>query len=106
MSWLLEALGALGAGERIIMGATLVFVAFYLFKAVKIGKVVGDLFTSAAGYAIVVAVGAGLAIALGWVDPNVGAATSQLGTAANAVWNVVGEWVVEQTLGRITKLAT
>jgi len=101
MSWLLEALGALGAGQQVVMGATLLIVGFYLFKAVKIGKVVGDLFTSAAGYAIVVAVGAGLAIALGWVDPNVGAATSQLATAVDAVWSVVGEWVIDQTIGRL-----
>ncbi|SFR31160.1 hypothetical protein [Halorubrum sodomense] len=101
MSWLLEALAALGAGQQVLMGATLLVVGFYLFKAVKIGKVVGDLFSSAAGYAIVVAVGAGLAIALGWVDPNVGAATSQLATAVDAVWSVVGEWVIEQTIGRL-----
>ena len=101
MSWLLEALGALGAGEQVLMGATLLVVGFYLFKAVKIGKVVGDLFSSAAAYAIVVAVGAGIAIALGWVDPNVGAATSQLKTAADAMWSVVGEWMIDQTIGRL-----
>ena len=101
MSWLLEALGALGAGEQVLMGATLLVVGFYLFKAVKIGKVVGDLFSSAAAYAIVVAVGAGIAIALGWVDPNVGAATSQLRTAVDAVWSVVGEWVIDQTVSRL-----
>jgi len=103
MSWLLEALAALGAGQRLMMGAMLFAGAFYLLKAVKVGKLVGDVLSSGAAYAIVLAVGAGLAIALGWIDPNVSRMTSQLSTGASAVWDAIGEWVVDATIGRLTE---
>ena len=99
MSWLLEALEALGAGQRLMMGAMLLAGALYLFKAVKIGQVIASIFSSGAKYGIVVLVGAGVAIALGWIDPNVGHMTSQLVTFANAMWNAIGEWVIDQTVG-------
>jgi len=103
MSWLLEALAALGAGQRLMMGAMLFAGAFYLLKAVKVGKLVGDVLSSGAAYAIVLAVGAGLAIALGWIDPNVSRMTSQLSTGASAVWDAIGELVVDATIGRLTE---
>lgn len=105
MSWFLEALSALGAGQRLMMGAMFAAVALYLFKAVKIGRVIGSVFSSAAAYGIVVLVGAGVAIALGWIDPNVGRATSQLSTAVDAVWSAVGEWVIDATIGRLEETA-
>ena len=101
MSWLLEALEALGAGQRLMMGAVLLAGALYLFKVVKIGRLIGNVLSSGAAYAIVVLVGAGVAIALGWIDPNVSAITSQLSTAADALWNAVGEWVIDQTIERV-----
>ena len=101
MSWLLEALEALGAGQRLMMGAVLLAGALYLFKVVKIGRFIGNVLSSGAAYAIVVLVGAGVAIALGWIDPNVSAITSQLSTAADALWNAVGEWVIDQTIERV-----
>jgi hypothetical protein len=103
MSWLLEALEALGAGQRLMMGAVLLAGALYLFKAVKIGRLIGNVLSSGAAYAIVVLVGAGVAIALGWIDPNVSAITSQLSTAADTVWSAVGEWVVDATIRRLTE---
>ena len=103
MSWFLEALAALGAGQRLMMGAMLLAGALYLFKVVKIGRVIGSVFSSAAAYGIVVLVGAGLAIALGWIDPNVSRMTSQLSTGASAVWDAIGEWVVDATIGRLTE---
>jgi dipeptide/tripeptide permease len=101
MSWLLEALSALGAGQQLVMGATVLVVGFYLFKAVKIGKIIGDGLSSIAGYGIVLSVVGGVAIALGWIDPNVSAMVSQLSTAVDAVWSAVGEWVIDQTIGRL-----
>lgn len=106
MSWLLEALAALGAGQRLMMGAMLLAGALYLFKAVKIGRIIGDVVSSGAAYAIVVLVGAGVAIALGWIDPNVSRMTSQLSTGATAVWDAIGEWVIDQTIGRLSGTPT
>ena len=105
MSWLLEALEALGAGQQLLMGAMLLMGALYVLKVVKIGKIIGDSISSMAGYGIVLLVAGGLLIAFGWVDPNVSAMTSQLSTAVDALWSVVGEWVVEQTLGRLDEVA-
>ena len=101
MSWLLEALAALGAGQRLMMGAMLLAGALYLFKAVKVGRLIGSVLSSGAAYGMVVLVGAGVAVALGWIDPNVSAMTSQLSTAVDAVWSAVGEWVIDQTIGRL-----
>lgn len=101
MSWLLEALSALGAGQRLMMGAMLLAGALYLFKVVKIGRLVGSVLSSGAAYGIVILVGAGLAIALGWIDPDVSTITSQVSTAVDAVWSAVGEWVIDQTIGRL-----
>ena len=105
MSWLLEALAALGAGQQLMMGAMLFVVAIYLFKAVKVGRIVGSILSSGVAYGIVILVGAGIAIALGWVDPNVGRMTSQLATGADAVWDAIGGWVIDQTIGRLEESA-
>lgn len=105
MSWLLEALAALGAGQQLMMGAVLFVVAIYLFKAVKIGRIVGSILSSGVAYGIVILVGGGIAIALGWVDPNVDRMASQLATGADAVWDAIGEWVVEQLIGRLEDAA-
>jgi len=105
MSWLLEALAALGAGQRLMMGAVFLAGALYLFKAVKIGRFIGRVLSSGAAYGIVVLVGAGLAIALGWIDPNVGRMTSQLATFVDTVWNAIGEWVIDATIGRLDSVA-
>jgi len=101
VSWLLEALAALGAGQQLMMGAMLFVVAIYLFKAVQVGRIVGGILSSGVAYGIVILVGAGIAIALGWVDPNVGRMTSQLTTGADAVWDAIGGWVIDQTIGRL-----
>jgi hypothetical protein len=101
MSWLLDALSALGAGQQVLMGAMLLMGALYVLKFVKIGKVIGDTVSSGAAYGIAILVVGGLAIALGWVDPNVSAMTSQVGTFADTVWSAIGDWVIEQTLGRL-----
>ncbi|ELZ30370.1 hypothetical protein [Halorubrum distributum] len=101
MSWLLDALSALGAGQQVLMGAMLLMGALYILKVVKIGKVIGDTVSSGAAYGIAILVVGGVAIALGWVDPNVSAMTSQLGTFADTVWSAIGDWVIEQTLGRL-----
>jgi hypothetical protein len=105
MSWLLDALSALGAGQQLLMGAMLFVGAFYILKVVKIGKIIGDTVSSGAAYGIAILVVGGAAIALGWVDPNVSAMTSQLATFADTVWSAIGDWVIEQTIGRLDKLA-
>ncbi|MFY4816279.1 hypothetical protein ACOJIV_26890 [Haloarcula sp. AONF1] len=105
MSWLLEALAALGAGQQVLMGAMLLMGALYILKVVKIGKIIGDTVSSGAAYGIVLLVVGGLAIALGWIDPNIGRMTSQVATFADTVWSAIGEWVIEQTLGRLEEAA-
>lgn len=105
MSWLLDALSALGAGQQVLMGAMLLIGALYILKFIKIGKIIGDTVSSGAAYGIAILVVGGLAIALGWVDPNVSAMTSQLGTFADTVWSAIGGWVIEQTIGRLEPVA-
>ncbi|EMA71713.1 hypothetical protein [Halorubrum distributum] len=105
MSWLLEALSALGAGQQVLMGATLLVVGFYIFKGVKLGKIIGDSISSMAAYGIVLLVAGGLAIALGWVDPNIGRITSQVATFVDTVWSAIGDWVIDQTIGRLEETA-
>ena len=105
MSWLLEALEALGAGQQLIMGAMLLMGALYVFKFVKIGKVIGDSISSVAAYGIVLLVAGGLAIALGWIDPNIGRITSQVATFVETVWSAIGDWVIDVTIGRLEETA-
>ncbi|TKX83388.1 hypothetical protein EXE43_24515 [Halorubrum sp. SS5] len=106
MSWFLEALSALGAGQQALMGAMLLMGAFYILKVVKIGKLIGDTVSSGAAYGIAILVVGGLAIALGWwIDPNIGRMTSQVATFADTVWSAIGEWVIKQTLGRLESAA-
>jgi hypothetical protein len=102
MSWLLEALEALGAGQQLLMSAMLLMGALYVLKFVKIGKIIGDSISSMAAYGIVLLVAGGVTIALGWVDPNIGRMTSQVATFTDTVWSAIGDWVIEQTLGRLT----
>jgi len=96
MSFVLDILRALGVGQSILLGGTLVVAAWYVRKGVGAAALVGGLFSSAAGYAFVILVAAGVSIALGWIDPSPSTATSQLTTAADAVWSAVGDWVVQR----------
>lgn len=102
MSWLLEALEALGAGQQLLMGAMLLMGALYVLKAVKIGKIIGNSISSMAAYGIVLLVAGGVTIALGWIDPNIGRMTSQVATFADTVWSAIGDWVIDVTVGRLS----
>lgn len=101
MSAVIDFVRSLGAGQSVVMGVTALLVAWYVFKAVKIGKFVGSLFTSAAGYGIVLLVAGGGVIALGWVDPNIPKASEQVAAASGWLWDLVGAWVVERLSGAL-----
>lgn len=68
---LLDLLGV-GLGGQIGISAGLVIAALYVYRAAALAKLVGALFGTVVGYAIMLCVAAAAAIAAGWIDPNVG----------------------------------
>lgn len=101
MSFIIDVLRSAGAGEQLVIAAFALVAAFYVFKVVKIGKLVGGLVSSAAGYGIVILVGAGLAIALGWVDPNLGRIGQHISTVTDAVANQLGDFIAGKLRGML-----
>ena len=80
-----ELLDLLGVGMKGSIGisAVLLMAALYVYRAAAVAKLVGALFGTLVGYAIMLCVAAAAAIGLGWVDPNVGVIMSHVaeGTA-------------------------
>ena len=93
---LLELVGV-GLGGQIAISATLVLAALYVYRAAALARLVGALFGTLAGYAIMLCVAAAAAISLGWVDPNVGVITSHVAEALSACLDAVGRAVRELT---------
>lgn len=99
MSFLLDILREMGVGGQVLTGVMLFVAAFYLIKFVSVGKMVGGMVSSATGYGIVLLVAIGAAIALGWLDPNVGTVSGHISGVTSFVWDLVGDLVVDQIEG-------
>ena len=85
-----------------ILGA-IVVLRFRRYRAVG-GAVVGAV-GSAATIAIAVVVALFGVVALGYWDPPISEITADALGAGKALYDLVGEWLVEQTLGRLEEFA-
>lgn len=83
---IVELLSTLGVGGSITTGAVLLLVALYLRRAVVLGGGVAAMASSAATYGLLLAVTAGVAIMLGWIDPHPGVVFDHLRSAASTAW--------------------
>lgn len=101
MSFIIDVLRTAGAGEQLIIAAFALIAAFHMFKLIKIGKFVGAVVSSAAGYGIVILVGSGIAIAAGWIDPNLGIVSEHISAVIDAVTGWLGDLLVEKLEGMV-----
>ena len=101
MSFILDILRSAGLGGDIILGAMAILVAWYLFKSVKLGKLVGAALASGVGYAMVLLIGAGVAIAAGWIDPNLGRIGQHVGSVTDAVARWLGDLLADRLEGML-----
>lgn len=86
------------------LGAVVMLLRFRRYKAVG-GAAVGAIGSAATiGVAVVVAMFA--LVALGYWDPPVSQIIGDALGAGRALYDLVGEWVLEQTLGRLEDVAT
>ena len=78
-----ELLDLIGVGMKGSIGIslTLGLAALYVYRAAALAKLVGALFGTLAGYAVMLCVAAAVAVGLGWVDPNVGVIMAHVGEA-------------------------
>lgn len=83
--------------------AAIVVLRFRRYRAV--GGAVVSAVGSAATVAIAVVVSLFALVALGYWDPPVSQIIGDVLGAGRALYDLVGEWVVEQTLGRLDDLA-
>ncbi|OYR82952.1 hypothetical protein DJ84_09105 [Halorubrum ezzemoulense] len=67
-----EFLSTLGFGSQVVVAASLVVVAFYVYRAVSVGGLVVSVFSLIATHALVLLIAFAVVIALGWVAPNAG----------------------------------
>jgi len=86
------------------LGAIVVLLRFRRYKAVG-GAAVGAIGSAATIAVAVVVVLFGL-VALGYWDPPVSEITGDALGAGRAFYDLVGEWLVKQTLGRLEEFAS
>ncbi|MDB2244498.1 hypothetical protein PM076_03535 [Halorubrum ezzemoulense] len=93
----------LGQSAFVGVAAVIVLLKFRRYRAVS-GAAIGAVSSAATvGIAIVVAL-FGL-VALGYWDPPVSEIVGDALGASRALYDLVGEWLVEQTLGRLEDVA-
>lgn len=92
-------------GESVVVAilAAVVLLRFRRYRAVAAAGVGAA--GSAATVAVAVAVSLMALVALGYWDPPVSEITADVLGAGRAFYDVVGEWLVEQTLGRLDAVA-
>ena len=78
-----EFLSTLGFGSQVVVAASLVVVAFYVYRAVSVGSLVVGVFSLIATHALVLLIAFAVVIALGWVVPNAGTMVEH----ARLVWD-------------------
>lgn len=85
------------------IGALVVLLRFRRWKAV--GAAVVGIFSSAATIGVAVIVTLFLIVALGYWEPPVSQIVGDVVGTGRTLWSLVGEWLVEQTLGRLEDIA-
>ncbi|QKY18294.1 hypothetical protein [Halorubrum sp. CBA1229] len=85
------------------IGAIVVLLRFRRWKAV--GAAAAGIFSSAASIAVAVVVAMFGLVALGYWEPPIGQIVSDALGAGRAAYDLVGEWVLEQTVERLEDIA-
>lgn len=67
-----EFLASLGFGSQIVVAASLVMGALYVYRAVGVARIIASVGGMIASHALVLLVAFAAVIALGWVAPNAG----------------------------------
>lgn len=78
MSAIIEMLRVLGVRGGAIGGASLLVVAFYLWRAKRVGARAAGFGAALVAYSVATLVVLGAAIALGWADPNPGVVSEHI----------------------------
>lgn len=95
--FVMDLLSGLGFGEQMIVGATLILTALYLFKGKKAAGMFVGLMGTVWLAATSIAIAAAVAIILGWVDPIPGRFFADLWTATKATFEFAtgpaGDWI-------------
>mgnify|MGYP006302565233 CR=1 FL=1 len=93
----------LSARVLITIGALVVLLRFRRYKAV--GAAAVGVFSSAATIGVAVVVALFAIVALGYWEPPVGQIVGDVLGAGRTAYDLVGGWVLEQTVERLEKLA-
>lgn len=94
---------SLGLGEQLFAAAILFVAAFYLLRGLSFAGTVGVAISSGVMYLVVTAVALGLALALGWLDPQPGVIQSTI----DAVQGFLEDFVLDllgDALGQVMSL--
>ena len=81
MSAIIEVLRMLGLKGSAVAAASCVLIAFYLFRAKRIGSAAAAMSAAAVAYVTVSLIILAVVLALGWAEPNPGLAIEQTRTA-------------------------
>jgi hypothetical protein len=77
MSAIIEVLRMIGLEGSAVAAASCVLIAFYLFRAKRIGSMAATMSAAAVAYVTVSLVVLAVVIALGWAEPNPGVAIEE-----------------------------
>jgi len=72
MPLLIEVMRMLGVRGSAVGGASLLLVAFYLWRAKRVGSRVATMGAAVVAYSVAILVVLAVVLALGWADPNPG----------------------------------
>jgi len=89
-------LQGLGLGEQLFAAAALIAVAWYLLKGLSLAGTVGVAVTSTIMYAVVTAVAIAVALALGWLDPQVDAIHHTISGARGCVEDALANGLADR----------
>jgi len=85
---MLGILGSLGLGGQVMTAATVGIIALYLFRVVKVGRLIAGAFGAAAFYALAILVFTAISIGLGWFDPQPDVVIGHVTTAIAKGWEM------------------
>jgi len=92
-------LSGLGLGEQLFAAGLLLVVAWYLLRAVSMAGTVGVAISSSIMYMVVTAVVLAVALALGWLDPQMDVIRETLAGGRGILEDVLVEWLADQLSG-------
>jgi len=90
-------LSGLGLGEQLFTAGLMLVVAWYLLRALSMAGTLGVAVSSGIMYAVVTAVVLAVALAAGWLDPQMGAITDGISQVEDIVRTFVVD-IVESAL--------